>query len=143
MATTALNDEHLEALATACSGTLLGPTDVGYNRGAGANLEGGSSALWFGHRYPAGPGTGDSAGKYFFVFTGTSSATPQVAGLAGLLFSHLAPPANGRLNELVRDTIERTCEKVGGPACYPLMTSGKTWSVDRGFGRIDAALALA
>ena len=30
MATTALNDEHLEALATACSGTLLGPTDVGY-----------------------------------------------------------------------------------------------------------------
>jgi FAD/FMN-containing dehydrogenase len=30
MATTALNVEHLEALATACSGTLLGPTDDGY-----------------------------------------------------------------------------------------------------------------
>jgi FAD/FMN-containing dehydrogenase len=30
MATTALNVEHLEALATACSGTLLEPTDDGY-----------------------------------------------------------------------------------------------------------------
>ena len=30
MATTALNVEHLEALATSCSGTLLEPTDEGY-----------------------------------------------------------------------------------------------------------------
>ena len=30
MTTTALNVEHLEALATACSGTLLAPTDAGY-----------------------------------------------------------------------------------------------------------------
>ena len=81
--------------------------------------------------YPVG---GDAAGNYLYVFNGTSSATPHVAGLATLLAAQY--PA--LTNQAIRAIIERTAAKVGsGPyADVPGFPNG-TRTPELGYGRID------
>ena len=66
-------------------------------------------------------------------FTGTSAATPVVAGLAALLYSVLPDPDSITANQTVRDLINSTSVDLG-PA-------GRDEQF--GFGRIDMAKALA
>ncbi len=85
--------------------------------------------------------TSAAGGDYTPTFNGTSSATPLVAGLAGLIIS-----ANPSLtNQQVRDLIESTADKVS-PALYTYAnTAGKangTWNGEIGYGRINAQAAL-
>lgn len=82
------------------------------------------------------PGTaGDATGLYCDDFGGTSSATPLVAGLCGLLLSlkpQLAP-------EDVRKLLTGSAKKIGPASAYK--TNGH--SNRYGFGRIDAGKAVA
>ena len=105
---------------------------------SGYNDNGGGPVRVAGVDYPR---SGDAAGDYFSVFNGTSSATPHVAGLAGLLFS--AAPA--QTNAQVRNLIESTCTKIS-PGLYPYATvAGRpngTWHQEVGYGQINAHAAL-
>ncbi|WP_439483478.1 S8 family serine peptidase [Cyclobacterium plantarum] len=84
-------------------------------------------------------GGGYDPGDYAMAFNGTSSATPLVAGLAGLIrsqYPHLT-------NVEVRNAIERTAAKVG------TLLFGEVAGFDNGsrneemgYGRIDAFQAL-
>lgn len=75
------------------------------------------------------------AGDYYTRFNGTSSATPQVAGLAGLLVCKY-PHYEGAE---IRARIEQTCDKVGGYA-YDAVTG---MSQELGHGRINLYRALS
>jgi thermitase len=78
---------------------------------------------------------------YDMRFNGTSSATPHVAALAGLLIS--VNPALS--NADVRQIISETTDKINTPAYTYLPTPGKpygTWNNDVGYGRINAERAL-
>ncbi len=80
-------------------------------------------------------GDGYAPGDYFLNFNGTSSATPQVAGLAALLickFPHYQSTE-------IRARLEQTCDKVGGYA-YDGMTG---ISDELGHGRINIYRALS
>jgi Subtilase family len=78
---------------------------------------------------------------YTLRFNGTSSATPHVAALAGLILS-VNP---GLSNTEVRQVISETTDKVNaGPYAY-LPTTGKpfgTWHPEVGYGRINVERAL-
>lgn len=104
---------------------------------SGYNVDG-SGITVAGVNYPS---AGDAAGDYFALFNGTSSATPHVAGLAGLLRS-AAPTLT---NADIRDRIESTCDKVN-PGMYPYAnTPGRpngTWHQEVGYGRINVRAAL-
>lgn len=85
--------------------------------------------------------SGDTAGEYYSVFNGTSSATPHVAGLAGLMFS--AKP--NATNEQVRDAIEASCDKISEDRYRYARTPGRlngTWHQEVGYGQINAYRAL-
>ena len=81
------------------------------------------------------------AGDYYDHFNGTSSATPHVAGLAGLILS-LNPALT---NADVRRIIESTCEKIS-PALYLYANVASkpsgTWNEEVGYGRVNAERAL-
>jgi Subtilase family len=82
---------------------------------------------------------GYETGDYKSDFNGTSSATPQVAGLAALIKS-LFPTLT---NVQIRDRIERNADKVG--AVPYSTTSGHpngTWNQEMGYGRINALKSL-
>ncbi len=84
---------------------------------------------------------GYDLGDYFDSFNGTSSATPLVAGLAGLILS-LRPNLT---NVEVRSIIETTCDKIS-PSLYAYAHDGAkpsgTWNNEVGYGRINAERAL-
>jgi len=74
------------------------------------------------------PNHANSTGALHYGYmSGTSMATPLVAGLAGLLWSH---PAYGASNSVVRSRLESTCAAISG--------TGSLWSR----GRIDAYRAV-
>ena len=83
----------------------------------------------------------NAAGDYFNFFNGTSSATPLVAGLAGLILSFRPSLTNLE----VRAIIERTCDKIS-PALYAYaVLSAKpsgTWNQEVGYGRVNVERAL-
>lgn len=85
-------------------------------------------------------GSGYSSGNYFLTFNGTSSATPLVAGLAGLIRSQYP----GLTNIQVRQLIEKTADKVGGYAytANPNFPTS-TYHPQMGYGRINACKALS
>jgi subtilisin family serine protease len=86
--------------------------------------------------YPVG---GDPAGNYFYVFDGTSSATPHVAGLATLLAARY--PALSNLE--IRRIIERTAAKVGsGTYAQVAGFPNGTRTPEMGYGRIDVFHSL-
>lgn len=78
---------------------------------------------------------GYDGGDYYLTFNGTSSATPQVAGLAALLMCEYP---NYKGTE-IRARIEQTCDKVGGYA-YDADTG---ISFELGHGRINVYRALS
>ena len=77
------------------------PTGAGRNDGVGGHL------VWLGKDYA---NCGDARGKYFWIFSGTSSSTPHVSGLASLL---LAAQPN-LTADVVRGIIIRTCRTPAG-----------------------------
>lgn len=79
--------------------------------------------------------TGDANGLYCDDFGGTSSATPLVAGLCGLMLS-LKPQLTP---DDVRKLLTSTAKKIGAASAYK--TNGH--SNRYGFGRIDAGKAVA
>lgn len=83
----------------------------------------------------------NNAGDYYDTFNGTSSATPLVSGLAGLIFS-LRP---GLTNVEVRNIIQSSCDKIS-PALYSYANDNakpsSTWNSEVGYGRVNAERAL-
>ncbi|MDM7916623.1 MAG: S8 family serine peptidase [Candidatus Eisenbacteria bacterium] len=78
---------------------------------------------------------GFDGGNYLFDFSGTSAATPTVAGLAALLICEY-PSYRGTE---IRARIQETCDKVGGYAYH-----GETGrSAQLGYGRINVYRALS
>ena len=78
---------------------------------------------------------------YDMLFNGTSSATPHVAALAGLIIS--VNPALSDSN--VRQIISETTDKINASGYMYLPTPGKpygTWNNEVGYGRINAERAL-
>ena len=84
---------------------------------------------------------GYSTGDYISNFNGTSSATPNSAGVMALILS-----ANSSLTEAqARYALESTCAKVGGYTYNPGVSGqpNGTWSNDLGYGLVNAQAALA
>lgn len=83
--------------------------------------------------------TAGATGDYTQTFNGTSSATPHVAGLAGLIIS-----MNPCLTQhQVADIIEKTAQKIGGYGYA--VTGGRdngTWDDEMGYGLIDIDAAM-
>jgi hypothetical protein len=78
---------------------------------------------------------------YTMRFNGTSSATPHVAALAGLILSEDPTLTNTQ----VRAIISETCDKISLGTYAYLPTVGKpygTWNNEVGYGRINAERAL-
>jgi len=84
---------------------------------------------------------GYSPTDYDMRFNGTSSATPHVAGLAGLVLS-VNPSLS---NADVRRIISQTTDKINPAGYNYLATAGKpygTWHNEVGYGRINVERAL-
>lgn len=83
-------------------------------------------------------GAGYDGGDYTATFNGTSSATPNAAGVMALILSKY-PGISGANARML---IEQSCEKVGGYAYGPnaFQPTG-TWSNDLGYGRVNAFAA--
>ena len=97
----------------------------------GYNKDGGKQKV-AGEKYDV---SGDSGGDYFYLFNGTSSAAPHLAGLTALVLSANPCISNGD----VRDIIETTADKVGSTAYaqHDDHPNG-TWNQKMGYGRINA-----
>lgn len=80
---------------------------------------------------------GYASGDYYSAFNGTSSATPNCAGVCALLLS-----ANGNLTRKeVESIISSSAEKVGGYS-YTTIKEYGNWNSEMGYGRLNARLAL-
>lgn len=83
---------------------------------------------------PGDPTKGDAPGNYTNSFGGTSSATPLVAGVIGLMLS-----ANKDLTATqVRNILRDTADKIGGSSSY----DGSGHSDQFGYGRVNALKAV-
>jgi subtilisin family serine protease len=83
---------------------------------------------------------GYSNGDYTGTFNGTSSATPNTAGVMALILS----ASSGLTEAQARFALESTCQKVGGYN-YNNGVSGQpngTWSNDLGYGLVNAYQAV-
>ncbi len=82
---------------------------------------------------------GYSNTNYHLGFNGTSSATPQVAGLAALIKGQFP-----KLNNLqIRQIIEKSAEKVGGYMYnHDSRFPSSAWNQEMGYGRINARKSL-
>lgn len=122
-------------LGVMAPGSGLWTTDI--RADGGFNQTGGGQVQVAGVTYEP---SGTTDGNYFACFGGTSGATAQVAGLAGLLRSQRPDlPA-----DQVRTIIESTCQqlpryKYNSSAAHP---SGP-WNPEMGHGIIDVKAALA
>ena len=77
---------------------------------------------------------GDVTGDYTNDFGGTSSATPLVAGIAGLMLS-----ANEKLTpDEVKDILKRTADKIGSASDYDASGHSNLY----GYGRVNAHKAV-
>jgi thermitase len=86
-------------------------------------------------------GAGYTPTDYNMRFNGTSSATPHVAGLAGLIIS-VNP---GLTNAEIRQIISQTTDKINLAGYTYLATAGKpygSWNDQVGYGRINAERAV-
>jgi subtilisin family serine protease len=86
--------------------------------------------------YATSPG-----GGYTSTFNGTSSATPNVAGVAALLLAK----DSTQTWDTVRQRINRTALKKGSysyTSMGPLTNLGNTWNNEMGYGIVNANLAL-
>lgn len=80
-------------------------------------------------------------GGYTNSFNGTSSATPNTSGVAGLLLSK----DSTQTWDTVRARINRTAQKRGSysyTSAGPLGNLGNTWNNEMGYGIVNANLAL-
>ncbi|MBE2228375.1 MAG: S8 family serine peptidase [Ignavibacteria bacterium] len=80
-------------------------------------------------------------GGYTNSFNGTSSATPNTSGVAGLLLSK----DSSQTWDTVRARINRTAQKRGSysyTSAGPLANLGNTWNNEMGYGIVNANLAL-
>ena len=80
-----------------------------------------------------------AAGDYFLRFNGTSSATPNTAGVVALI---LGANSNLTVNQ-VRNILESTCDKL--PAYNYSMVAGQpngTWNAETGHGLVNAFNAV-
>lgn len=85
-------------------------------------------------------GYGYSGDDYIYNFNGTSSATPHVAGLAGLLKSQNPSLSNVQ----IRDIIEKSAAKVGVlPYAVKEGFPNGARNQEMGYGRIDIFAALS
>ena len=84
---------------------------------------------------------GYSSGDYKSNFNGTSSACPQVAGVAALILS-----LNPNFTQTqVREIIETTTDKIGGytyTAAFQNYGASETWNNEVGYGRVNAFSAV-
>ncbi len=115
-----------------------GETWWGSNYGSGADLAAPGVKIY---ATDISGSAGYSTGDYVSNFNGTSSATPNAAGVMALLLS----ANNGLTEDQARVALESTCDKVGGYS-YNNGVSGQpngTWSNDLGYGRINADAAVA
>ncbi|MEI6409147.1 MAG: S8 family serine peptidase [Bacteroidota bacterium] len=81
---------------------------------------------------------GYNSGDYTYTFNGTSSATPNAAGVMALILS-----VNGNLTATqARAILESNCDKVGGYS-YSSNSSqpNGTWNNEMGYGRVNAQAA--
>ena len=69
-------------------------------------------------------------------FGGTSCATPFVSGAAGLIIAESRDRGLNLTNDDVKHLLESTADKVSG-------MGGQDWTQEYGFGRVNAATALA
>jgi len=84
--------------------------------------------------------SGYSSGDYTATFNGTSSATPNTAGVMALILA----TNPGLSMTQARQILESSCDKVGGytyTAGVANQPNG-TWSNDLGYGRVNAFTAL-
>ena len=80
-----------------------------------------------------------NGGDYYNYFNGTSSSSPLAAGIGALILSK-----NPNLTAAeVRSIMRKSCDKVGGVSYSGGDTGAGGWNTCYGYGRINAATAIA
>lgn len=143
--------KHVMAIAASTNPNDNGEEERAYYSDKGKSLlvcapsSGGSKAILTADRVgsmgynPSDAPTPDSAGNYTDTFGGTSSATPLVAGIAGLMLS-VSPSLTA---DEVRDILRKTADKIGDKSTYkPVGNTGLTRSDLYGSGRVNALAAV-